>query len=339
MMKTRQIHVHLENLSTKPPVFRLSPELVRATRRRHPDLAADVRFTVSEDFADLDRRLATADVLVTSSDVVRDPRFPRARLAQAAPKLRFVHAIGAGIEALLPLAWLPPGVRLTNNSGVHADKARESVLMALLALNARLPALVWNQRQAQWQQIFTPLIRGKTLAVVGLGDLGRAAVEAGRMLGLKVTGVRRSGKKVPGVDRVFRPAQIVTALSSADFIVVAAPMTPETEHLLSREVLRRTKPGVGIINIGRARTIDYAALAALLRSGHVSGAVLDVFSPEPLPSSSELWSTPNLIISPHVSSDDRDGYMTGTMDLVCANLRRLIAHRPLANVVAPARGY
>jgi phosphoglycerate dehydrogenase-like enzyme len=211
--------------------------------------------------------------------------------------------------------------------------------MALLALNARLPTLVWNQRQSQWQQIFTPLIRGKMLAVVGLGDLGRAAVEAGRMLGMKVIGVRRSGKKVPGVDRVFRPAQLVSALRNADFIVVATPMTPATEHLLDRDVLRRTKPGVGIVNIGRARTIDYTALAALLRSGHVSGAVLDVFSPEPLPSSSELWSTPNLIISPHVSSDDRDGYMLATMDLVCGNLRRLLARRPLENVVVPARGY
>ncbi len=339
-MKTASpIHVHLENLSSKPPVFELSPSLVRSTRRHNRDLDHRVRFTVGEDFAGLDRHLQTAQAVVTSADAVRDPRFPRTRLAQAAPNLRFLHLIGAGVESVLPLDWVPPRVQVTNNSGVHFDKAREFLLMALVALNARLPAAVWNQRQARWEQIFTPLIRGKTLAVVGLGDMGRAAVAAGRALGLKVTGIRRSGGKVPGVDRVYRPAQIATALRKADFIVAAAPLTPETRNLLSQEVLAQTKRGVGIVNVGRAGTIDYSALAALLRAGHVSGTILDVFFPEPLPANSELWSTPNLIISPHVSSDDLDGYMIGTMNLVCRNLRRLISRRPLENVVDPQQGY
>ena len=116
-------------------------------------------------------------------------------------------------------------------------------------------------------------------------------------------------------------------------------MTAGTRNLLSREVLARTKRGVGIINIGRAGSVDYAALADLLRSGHVGGAILDVFSPEPLPAGSQLWSTPNLIVSPHVSSDDRDGYMLGTMNLVCRNLRRLLARRPLENIIQQDRGY
>ena len=336
--KALPIHVHLENLSSKPSIFRLSAELVRLTRRANSDLGGSLRFTVGEDFAGLDRRLKTAHVLVTSVDALRDPRFPR-RLLGEAPNLQLVQLIGAGVEGVLPLDWLPPSVQLANASGVHVEKAREFLMMALIALNARLPAIVWNQRRAHWNMIFTPLIRGKTLAVVGLGNLGRAAVAIGRMLGLKVVGVRRSGKKVPGVDRVFRPAQIVTALRHADFIVVAAPMTPKTEHLLSRKVLEKTKRGVGIINMGRAGTVDYAALAALLRSGHVSGAVLDVHAPEPLPRSSPLWSTPNLILSPHVSSDDLDGYMLNVMNLVCRNVRRLMSDRPLENLIDRERGY
>ena len=330
------LRVHLEHYSAKPSIFRLSSELVAATRRNNRDLGASVRFSVGEDLADLDRRLRTADVLVTSSDVVRDARFPRARLAEAAPRLRMLHLIGAGVEGVLPLDWLPPAVKLTNNSGVHVAKAREFLEMALLALNARLPAMVWNQRHARWNQnpLFTPLISGRTLAVVGLGNLGRAAVAVGRALGLKVIGVRRTGGKVAGVARVYRPAEIVTALASADFIVVAAPLTAQTRNLIDGKVLASTKAGVGIINVGRAGVIDYPALAKLLTSGHVSGAILDVFAPEPLPADSPLWSTPNLIISPHVSSDDLDGYMTGTMNLVCQNLRRLAARRPLKNVVS-----
>jgi phosphoglycerate dehydrogenase-like enzyme len=332
-MRNPLLRVHLEHCSAKPPVFCLSPELIEATRRSNKDLGRSVRFSIGQDLVDLDMHLQSADVLVTSSDVVRDPRFPRARLAQAAPGLRMLHLIGAGVEGLVPLDWLPSSIKLTNNSGVHAGKAREFLLMALLALNARLPALAWNQRHAQWDQLFTPLIAGKTLAVIGLGNLGRAAIAAGRLLGLKIVGVRRTGTKVPGVDRVYRPAQIRAALANADFIVVAAPMTTQTRNLLDREVLASTKAGVGIVNMGRAGVVDYAALAALLTQGHVSGAILDVFSPEPLAPDAELWSTRNLIISPHVSSDDRDGYMTGTMNLVCENLRRLIARRPLKNVV------
>ena len=327
------LRVHLEHYSAKPHIFRLSPELIRATRRNNRDLGRSVRFSVGEDLADVDLRLQSADVLVTSSDVVRDARFPRARLAQAAPKLRMLHLIGAGVEGLLPLDWLPPSIKLTNNSGVHAGKAREFLRMALLALNARLPAMAWSQRHARWDPLFTPLIGGKTLAVVGLGNLGRTAVAAGRMLGLKIIGVRRTGTKVPGVDRVYPPTRIREALADADFIVVAAPLTAQTRNLLDRKVLASTKAGVGIINMGRAGVVDYTAMAALLTSGHVGGAILNVFSPEPLPPNSKLWSTPNLIVSPHVSSDDLDGYMTGTMNLVCRNLRRLMARRSHENVV------
>ena len=121
-------------------------------------------------------------MLVTSTDVIRDPRFPRARLHERAPRLANIQLIGAGIEGVLPLDWLPPGVKLTNNSGVHARKAREFQLMALLALNARLPAIVFNQRQAHWEQLFTPRIEGKKLVIIGLGDMGRAALAAARAL-------------------------------------------------------------------------------------------------------------------------------------------------------------
>lgn len=333
------MHVHLENLSTKPRIFWLTPELVRSTRRDNPDLARSVRFTVGSDLERLADRLRSADVLVTSSDVLRHPRFPLADLANAAPNLRFVHVIGAGIDTLLPLDWLPDRVRLTNNSGVHGAKAREFIIMALLALNSRLPEILWNQRQAQWSQIFTPMIRGKVLAVVGLGDMGRAAVAAGRTLGLETVGVRRSGKRVAGVSHVYSPARLHMALKRADFVVIAMPLTPETQGLLDREALEAAKPGFGLVNVGRAGLLDHDALVDLLETGHLSGAILDVFASEPLPSTSPLWSAPNLIINPHVSSDDLDGYMRETMSLVCRNLRSALAGRRLSNVVDPARGY
>jgi phosphoglycerate dehydrogenase-like enzyme len=333
------VRVHLENYSSKPRVFWLTPELVRTARRAHPDVARRVRFSVGEDLADLDRKLREATVLVTSTDVIRDPRFPRTGLRAHAPRLAHIHIIGAGNEGLLPLDWLPDGVKLTNNSGVHVRKAREFQLMALLALNARLPAIVSYQRQARWEQIFTPSIEGKRLAIVGLGDMGRAALAAARTLRLRVTGVRRSLRPVAGVERIYPPEKLEVALKDADFLVIAAPLTPQSANLVGRKALSALRTGAGVINVGRAGVLDHEALCDFLRSGHLSGAILDVFSPEPLPPSSPLWSTPNLIVNPHVSSDDAERYMHETMELVFRNVRRLLARRPLANVVDAARGY
>lgn len=336
---TRPLRVHLENLSTKDPVFALTDSLVRRTRSLHPDLRASVRFSVGNDLEKIERSLASADVLVTSTDVIRHPRFPKARLADAAPSLRMIHLIGAGIEGALPLDWLPARTKLTNNSGVHAAKVTEFMLMALLALNNRLPEIVTNQRAARWTQPFTPLIRGRQVTVVGLGDMGRGAVRAARMLGMTVTGVRRTGGTMAGVERIHPPAQLKRAVAGADFVVIATPLTPRTRGLFDATVLDAMKPGAGLINVGRGAVLDDVALAERLRDGRIGGAILDVFDPEPLPQASPLWSTRNLIVHPHCSSDDSANYMIDTMGLVCSNLRRLIAGRPLRNVVLADRGY
>jgi len=333
------LRVHLENYTSKPRVFWLTRALAREASRQNDDLARRVRFTVGDDLATLDRALRDTSVLVTSADVIRDPRFPRARLRDAAPRLAQIHLIGAGVEGVLPLDWLPDGITLTNNSGVHVRKAREFQLMALLALNAHLPAIVFNQRQARWEQLFTPSIEGKKLVIVGLGDMGRAAVAAARVLGLRVVGVRQSMRTVGGVERIYPPEKLRVALKGADFLVIAAPLTPRTVNLIDRSALLAMRPGAGVINVARAGLLDHDALCELLESGHLSGAILDVFAPEPLPATSKLWSTPNLIVNPHVSSDDAERYMLETMNLVCRNVRRILAGRPLENIVSAVRGY
>jgi len=128
-------------------------------------------------------------------------------------------------------------------------------------------------------------------------------------------------------------------LRRADFIFVAAPLTPASRHLLGKDMLAAAKTGAGLINVGRAGVVDYEALCAALTSGALSGAVLDVFEQEPLPATSPLWTTPNLILMPHCSSDDSEHYMPLTLDLAFGNLQRLIDGRPLRNRVDPARGY
>lgn len=330
------LYLHFETRPNKPQVFRFTQELINTAQERSG--LADVRVTLGEDLRDLSW-LRDADGLIASNDVVRDPRFPIGELATAAPQLRWIHIIGAGIEPLLPLDWLPENVMLTNNSGIHAEKIREAATMALLMLNARIPAIVTNQRQAHWDAIFTPVIAGKTVLVIGVGDMGAAAVSAAKALGMRILGVRRSGAPHPDVDRMVAIGAIDSVLPEADFVVLATPLTPETQNLLDRRRIGLMKPGAGFFNIGRAGSLDHDALVDALRSGSLSGAILDVHDPEPLPASSPLWHAENVVLTPHVTSDDLDGYLPKTFDLVFANAARLKHGEELVNVVDPARGY
>lgn len=330
-------HLHFETRATAPSVFRMTPAQVQAAARR-AKAGRGVRWTVGEDLRDLSW-LATAEGLVTGNGLIVDPAFPKARLAEAAPRLRWIHIIGAGIEPLLPLDWLPPQVTLTNNSGVHAQKVGEFATLALLALCYRLPAMVSNQHRNKWQQIFTPSVVGKTVLVVGLGEMGGAAAKAARKLGMKVVGIRRNAAPHRHADKVLPLSQLHKALASADFVMVAAPLTPSTAHLIDAKAIAAMKDGAGLINVGRAGVVDYEALVRALNKGKLSGAMLDVFDPEPLPAASPLWQVPNLILTPHCSSDDLDAYLPKTLDLAFDNLARLRAGKALRNRVDPATGY
>lgn len=328
-------HIHFETRADKPSVFHITETLIAAARQRS---CSDAVTTLGSDLSDLSW-LADASGLVTSNDVITDPKFPIDRLADAAPHLSWIHIIGAGIEPLLPLDWLPADVTLTNNSGVHFEKAAESAAMVLLMLNARMPAIVSNQREAVWDQIFTSTIKGKTVLIIGVGDMGAAVAAAARGLGLKVLGVRRSGSPHELVDEMFPIDQLDSVLPRADFIVLAAPLTTETRNLMDRRRFQRIKSGAAFFNFGRAASVDHQALIACLEEGRLSGAVIDVVDSEPLDPASPLWHAKNLIITPHVTSDDLDAYLPKTLDLVFDNLRRLKAGQPLLNRVDRTREY
>ena len=139
---------------------------------------------------------------------------------------------------------------------------------------------------------------------------------------------------------LFRSAGALDrVLPRADFVFVATPLTTETRNLIDRRRQSLLKPGAGLVNVGRAATVDYDALADNLRSGHLAGAIVDVFDPEPLPPDSDLWEVPNLIVTPHVSADDGDSYVPMTLELVFRNMRRYLAGQPFENVVRPELGY
>ena len=330
--RTARLRVYLDEGRAKPPVFQITPALWRAAARRHPAVARHLTPVFRPNYDDL-------DAVIDDIDIIVGFRFPTGVIRARGANLKLLHATGAGVDHLLPLDWLPPGAVLTNNRGVHAAKIKGSAMMAILALNGALPRLVSPQRRAEWRQLFTTAVAGKTLLVVGVGSMGGATAAAGRALGMRVLGIRRGGRPHRSVHAMYRPRELARLAGRADFIIATAPHTPETHHMVDRRVLDRMKPSAGLINCGRAGLVDYAALARKLERGEIAGALLDVFDPEPLPASSPLWATPNLIMTPHVTSDDAVSYMPLTLDLVFDNIARLLAGRTLRNRVRADRGY
>lgn len=338
----KKLHVHIKNDRASPDTFPNTPEGERvftvtkarfdAVARRHPKTARRLKVTIDWDTDNFDRHMATADMLITWS-------LPTEDLARRAPNLKWIHCIGAGVEHLMPLDWLPPGVQLINSKGVHAAKSGEFGLMAIMMLNCAIPDLIQRQRRREFDPIYATPLAGKTVAVIGVGNIGGAVARHAKRMGMRVLGVRRHGKPARVVDRMFAPEDIDKVLPQADFVFVSTPLTPDTRLLLDRRRLGLMKRGAGLINVGREPVVDYRALADGLRDGSIGGAVLDVFEPEPLPADSYLWNVPNLIITPHVSSDDGVSYVGLTLELFFDNMARHLAGRPLRNRVNRKLGY
>ena len=326
------LRVHIKNNRAGEFVFRTTPERYADAERRHPDVAPRINTLIDWALDRFEESIRTADVLMTWD-------FPTDDLARRAPRLKWVHIIGSGVEHLGPLDWLPPGVALTNNSGIHAEKTTDYVMMALGMLNNRVPRFVSDQRERRWDAVYNTPIAGKTVTIVGLGRMGAASARAAKALGLRVIGVRRKARPARNVDAMYDPSRLDDALGQADFVILTLPHTSETHGLIDGARLDAIKPEAGLINIARAPVLDHGALVARLASGHLSGAVLDVHDPEPLPDHSPLWHAPNLVVTPHVSSDDDESYVPLTLDLLFENLQRLLDGKSLRNRVRPKLGY
>jgi len=341
-MTNDKLRIHIKNNHASPDtfpqtiegeeVFTITEARFQAACQRFPSVAEQVEVFIDWDLDHFTKSMCTTEVLVTWD-------FPTTNLAKVAPQLKLIHIIGAGVEHLCPMNWVPEGVKVVNNRGVHAAKGGEFGMMAVLMLNSLIPAIAENQRRANWESLYSSPVAGKTLVIIGVGNIGGAAGQQCARLGMEVIGISRHGKPVKDFSQVLTPKALAEVLPKADFVLMATPLTQETEYLLDRQIQTLIKSGAGIINVGRAGTMDYDALADNLNSGHFSGAIIDVFDQEPLPADSPLWTTPNLLVTPHISADDGNTYVSMTLDLVFQNLERLLNGRELKNLVQPELGY
>lgn len=258
---------------------------------------------------------------------------------EAAPKLRWYHSAGAGVERLVVLPqFRERRVTLTNNSGAMDIPIAEHVIAMVLSAAKRLYLYRDQQAKAEWREHQQAEVRGQTLVVYGLGSIGAETARLAAAIGLRVLGVRRGGDAVPGVEKIFPPDRLADAAAEADYLVVCAPLTRATTGAVSRDVLAKMRPTAWVLNIARGPIIDEAALVEALRAGTIGGAALDALTTEPLPKDSPLWSLENVIITPH-SSNSSPRVRERSVALFRENLRRYKAKEPLLNVVDVDAGY
>lgn len=265
------------------------------------------------------------------------PPYRRRSVLDALPgmsSLRLVQALESGVEWLLP--HVPGGVTVCNSRGAHDAAVAEWVVGVVLAMQRRLPDHLDAQRQGlwrdvvaggEWQSPYAGDLEGATVLIVGHGSIGAAVERRLAPFGVELLRVARSER--PGV----RPASELPGLiGRADVVVLLVPLTPASERMINAELLGAMKPGALLVNAGRGQLVDQEALIEALYEERIRAAI-DVTDPEPLPAESRLWSAPNLLLTPHMAGDTPRRYQR-SWQLVSEQVERLLAGRPLANVVA-----
>ena len=342
MKNDKKIKIHVKNNHWAPGIFPTDAEGEKnfTITKSHFDKALESFPEIKKKiviFIDWDEENFSSSI--SSSDILIAWNFPTLNLKKIAPNLKWIHCISAGIEHLLPLGWMFENLVLTNNSGVHFKKAGEYGLMSVLMLQNHLPKIITNQKNKKFVSLFSNPIAGKTIVVVGTGSLGSSMINLVSQLGANIIGVNKKGGMVEGCSKVITTEKIDTVLPKADILYLALPETPETKNLINRKRLDLLKPSCGIVNIGRQSAMNYEALCEKLNKKEIAGAILDVFAPEPIETSSKLWNIPNLIITPHVSSDDNGTYVKLTLDLFVKNLKLFISNKELINQIDKDLGY
>ncbi|MEZ4415504.1 MAG: D-2-hydroxyacid dehydrogenase [Gemmatimonadota bacterium] len=349
----------------------LEPELVERLRTDHPDieflyepeLLRPPRYPADHKGAERTRSLAGErrwQSLLERATILFD--FDQTHLEdlpERAPRARWIQATSAGIGQFvrrMRYAERMPGVVFTTARGVHRAPLAEFAVMSMLLHARRALHMMEAQRRRTWQRFAGTDLEGRTVVIVGLGAVGSEVARVAEALRMRVIALRRhpdrdlagsehaatpgprTGAPEPPPPRVLGPESLTDVLPEADFLVLIAPHTDETEHMIGAAELAALPPGAALVNIGRGALVDEPALVAALTSGHLGGAYLDVFEEEPLPLESPLWGMPNVLVSPHSgSTSDRENVRIA--DLFSENLHRWQRGEPLLNRLDPDRLY
>ncbi len=258
------------------------------------------------------------------------------RLEERWPNLELIFSVGAGIDQVTGVP-VPPGARLVRmvESGI-TTLMRDYVVMSVLALHRRLPAYIDQQRRAEWKTQPFVWADQRRVGVLGLGELGQAALAALRPFGFQLAGWSRTAKRLEGVRCHHGPEGLAEMLADTDILVCLLPLTPETRGILNADLFAQLPQGAALVQAGRGGHLDQQALLDALDSGHLDAAFVDVTEPEPLPAGHPLWSHPKVVLTPHAAAHTR---AESAAEATIANLRRHLAGEDPKGLVDPARGY
>jgi phosphoglycerate dehydrogenase-like enzyme len=266
----------------------------------------------------VDPYINEANILVTFGAHMAD------HVLEKATNLKWIQALGTGVDGIVDSPALRDGVIVTNLHGLHGASVSESVLTAMLALSRNLLRAVRSQDAGRWDRFPVNLVKGKTVGILGVGVIATELAPRCQALGMTVIGITSSPRSVPGFDRMVSRDELLDVAAELDHLVLLIPYTSETDRIVGRAVLKRMKRSAFLINVARGGVVDQPALVEALQAGLIAGAALDVFAEEPLPDGHPLWKMPNVLITPHMAGFHA-GYPDEALPIVIENIRHFLA--------------
>jgi phosphoglycerate dehydrogenase-like enzyme len=260
------------------------------------------------------------------------------RLIEDHPDLRWIHSGSAGIDHILTERFRRSRIVLTNSAGVHAPSIAEWVVGAMLLVVKDFAAMRAQQRERRFEKVLRPELTGQRALFVGTGQIAGAIASRLAPFGMRLAGARRSRAPHPVIGEIVPPERLAAAAADADWLIVTAPLTPETEGIVNRAVLDALPARARVINVSRGELVDEDALIDAIRAKRIAGAILDVFRVEPLPLDHPFWSMDEVVVLPHTTWRSPE-VRARQIELFADNLRRFVAGQELRNVVDVGRGY
>jgi phosphoglycerate dehydrogenase-like enzyme len=299
-------------LLTLPEKIRM--QYYNGLRGAFPELAIDL----VDHHSKVDPYIGSADILLTFGAHMAD------HVLEKGSKLRWIQALGTGVDGIVDRPPFREGVLVTNMHGLHGDSVPEAAVLLMLALARDLPRAMRNRNTRKWERYPSQLLKGKTVGIFGVGAIARSLAPKCKSFGMRVVGITSAVRRMEGFDRMVHRDELEAAVRELDFLVLLTPYTPETQGIVGARVLGAMKPSAFLVNLARGGIVDEEALIRALRERRLAGAALDVFATEPLPEDHPLWGMDNVIVTPHLGGF-HDQYAEQALPTVVENFRKFLS--------------
>jgi D-2-hydroxyacid dehydrogenase (NADP+) len=311
----------------------LPPDVTEQYRVRLHRAFPEIEIDVESDKTKAEGAIKAADMLLTFGQMLKNLKFD----LKDATKLKWIQALGTGLDGITDQPSLRPSVTVTSLHGVHGPPVSEAAIAGMLALSRDLPRFVRQQDQQHWGRWPAKLLHNKTVGILGVGVIAEALAPKCKALGMTVIGISSAPRKIESFDRMRGVDELLRVLPELDYLVLLTPYSPATHHLINAKVFAAMKPTSFLVNVARGGVVDETALVEALRQGRIAGAALDVFDQEPLPADHPLWSFKNVIITTH-QGGFCDTYVDLALPILTHNMRCFLAGdlKGMVNVARPA---